>query len=84
MGLLPELPSGRAGATIIDKIQPSGGWEQAQARGLAHACAVVPAGRGAHWAAVAIASESIRELGKRSASTPRVRMRCKSNLGNHA
>eukprot|EP00965_Chrysotila_dentata_P149676 4942676-Pleurochrysis_carterae.AAC.1 len=55
--------------TIKYKIQPSGGWEQAQARGLRRAWAVVP-GKGAHLAAVAIASESIREPGERSASAP--------------
>eukprot|EP00965_Chrysotila_dentata_P032194 1073754-Pleurochrysis_carterae.AAC.1 len=55
MGSLPELPSGRAGATIICKIQPLGGWEQARARGLGRAYAVAP-GRWLEGAAAAITS----------------------------
>eukprot|EP00965_Chrysotila_dentata_P255822 6212350-Pleurochrysis_carterae.AAC.4 len=55
-------------------MQSVRGWEQARARGLGRAYAVA-LGRWLEGAAAAITSE-FPELRERSASAPRVRMRC--------
>eukprot|EP00965_Chrysotila_dentata_P247111 6207555-Pleurochrysis_carterae.AAC.1 len=65
---LPERPSGAAGANERGGWGTPDGWLK----------------KGAHWAAAAIASGFIQELGERSASAPQVRMRCKSKTANCA
>eukprot|EP00965_Chrysotila_dentata_P254499 6211895-Pleurochrysis_carterae.AAC.1 len=51
---------------------------------LAGACLGGGSSRWLYGAAAAIASAGFQELGERSASAPRVRMRCDANSGNHA
>eukprot|EP00965_Chrysotila_dentata_P180396 5955456-Pleurochrysis_carterae.AAC.6 len=81
--VLPRVTTILAGEKVIISTDTNSHWQGSGRRrgGWAH----LRSGSGKRQqAAAAIASRGTKELGERSASTPRVHMRCKSKIGNCA